>query len=153
MTVLTVLFFVNLVADTIRIREEKDITRPDMLQLLMDSRSKREPGRELSILNIAFIFFIAGFETSSTLMSFAAHEIAVNPDIQEKLQNEIDKIVKDTNAQPSYETINEMKYLNAVINETLRKYPVQSITDRLCVKDFELSAALPDAKPYLVKKG
>ncbi|XP_024883533.1 cytochrome P450 9e2-like [Temnothorax curvispinosus] len=149
-------FFVNLVADTIRIREEKGITRPDMIQLLMDSKSKREPGRELTILNMtsqAFIFFLAGFETSSTLMSFAAHEIAVNPDVQEKLQNEIDKVLKDTNSQPSYEAINGMKYLNAVINEALRKYPVQPMTDRLCVKDFELPPALPNAKPYLVKEG
>ncbi|XP_018404187.1 PREDICTED: cytochrome P450 9e2-like [Cyphomyrmex costatus] len=149
-------FFVNLVADTIRIREEKGITRPDMIQLLMDSRGKREPGRELTILNMtsqAFIFFVAGFETSSTLMSFAAHEIAVNPDIQEKLQNEIDKILENTNGQPSYEAINGMKYLNAVINEALRKYPVQLLTDRLCVKDFELPPTLPNAKPYLVKEG
>jgi len=59
-----------------------------MIQLLMDSRGKRESGRELTILNMtsqAFIFFLAGFETSSTLMSFVAHEIAVNSDIQEKL--------------------------------------------------------------------
>lgn len=149
-------FFVNLVADAIRTRDEKNITRPDMIQLLMDSRSKREPGKELTILNMtsqAFIFFLAGFETSSTLMSFATHEIAVNPDIQEKLQNEIDEVMENTNGQPSYEAINEMKYLNAVINESLRMYPVQVMTDRLCVKDFELPATLPDAKPYLVKKG
>ncbi|XP_036144260.1 cytochrome P450 9e2-like [Monomorium pharaonis] len=149
-------FFVNLVADTIRTREEKGITRPDMIQLLMDSRGKREPERELTILNMtsqAFIFFVAGFETSSTLMSFVAHEIAVNPDVQEKLQNEIDKVLEDTNGHPSYEAINEMKYLNAVTNEALRKYPPQPMTDRLCVKNFELPATLPNAKPYLVKEG
>ncbi|XP_011172780.1 cytochrome P450 9e2-like [Solenopsis invicta] len=148
-------FFVNLVANTIRTRDEKGITRPDMIQLMMDGRGKREPGKELTILDMtsqAFIFFLAGFDTSSTLISFAAHEIAVNPDVQEKLHNEIDKVLKDTNGHPSYEEINGMKYLNAVINETLRKYPAQIMTDRLCVKDFELPAALPGAKPYLVKK-
>ncbi|XP_025073526.1 cytochrome P450 9e2-like [Pogonomyrmex barbatus] len=149
-------FFVNLVDETIRTRDEKGITRPDVIQLLMDSRSKREPGKELSILDMtsqAFIFFLAGFESSSTLMSFAAHEIAINPDVQEKLQNEIDQVLEDMNGQPSYEAINGMKYLNAVINETLRKYPVQPMTDRLCVKDFELPATLPNAKPFLVKEG
>ncbi|XP_011702129.1 PREDICTED: cytochrome P450 9e2-like [Wasmannia auropunctata] len=152
----TTAFFVKLVADTIKIREEKGITRPDMIQLLMDSRSKREPGRELTIMNMtsqAFIFFVAGFDPSSALMSFAAHEIAVNPNIQTKLQNEIDKVWEDTNGQPSYEVINGMKYLNAVINETLRKFPVQPLMDRVCVKDFELPPTLPDAKPYLIKEG
>lgn len=149
-------FFINLVADTIRIRDEKNITRPDMLQLMMDSRGKRDPGRELTILDMtsqAFVFFLGGFDSSSTLMSFLAHEIAVNPHVQEKLQQEIDKVLEDTNGQPSYETVNGMVYLSATINETLRMYPAQLMTDRLCTKDFELPATLPDAKPYLVKEG
>ncbi|XP_029170418.1 cytochrome P450 9e2-like [Nylanderia fulva] len=148
-------FFVNLVAETIRIRDEKNITRPDMLQLMMDSRGKRE-GKELSILDMtsqAFIFFLGGFDSSSTLMSFLAYAIAVNPSIQEKLQQEIDKVLEDTNGQPTYEAVNGMVYLNATINETLRMYPVQLMTDRMCTKDFELPAALPDAKPYIVKAG
>ncbi|KAL6425692.1 hypothetical protein ACFW04_009651 [Cataglyphis niger] len=149
-------FFINLIADTIKIRDEKNIIRPDMLQLMMDSRGKREPGRELTILDMAsqaFIFFLAGFDSSSTLMSFLAYEIAVNPHVQEKLQNEIDKVLEDTNGQPSYETVNGMVYLNATINETLRMYPVQLMTDRVCTKDFELPATLPDGKPFLVKAG
>ncbi|XP_050460257.1 cytochrome P450 9e2-like [Cataglyphis hispanica] len=149
-------FFINLIADTIKIRDEKNIIRPDMLQLMMDSRGKREPARELTILDMtsqAFIFFLAGFDSSSTLMSFLAYEIAVNPHVQEKLQNEIDKVLEDTNGQPSYETVNGMVYLNATINETLRMYPVQLMTDRVCTKDFELPATLPDGKPFLVKAG
>lgn len=149
-------FFINLVADTIRIRDEKNITRPDMLQLMMDSRGKRDSGKELTILDMtsqAFTFFLGGFESSSTLMSFLAYEIAVNPHVQEKLQREIDKVLEDSNGQPSYEAVNGMVYLNATINETLRMYPVNLMTDRLCTKDFELPAALPDAKPYIVKAG
>ncbi|KAL0100765.1 hypothetical protein PUN28_019267 [Cardiocondyla obscurior] len=148
-------FFINLVAETIRIRDEKGITRPDVIQLLMDSRSKREPEKKLTIVDMTsqvFIFFLAGFDTSSTLMSFAAHEIATNPDIQERLQNEIDQVLEDTNGQPSYEAINGMKYLNAVINEALRMYPVQTVMDRVCVKDFELPPAVPNAKPLTMKK-
>jgi cytochrome P450 family 9 len=34
-----------------------------------------------------FIFF---FESTSSTICFAAHEIAINPDIQKRLQNEID---------------------------------------------------------------
>ncbi|EFN63661.1 Cytochrome P450 9e2 [Camponotus floridanus] len=41
-------FFINLIADTIKTRDERNIIRPDMLQLMMDSRGKRE-GKELSI--------------------------------------------------------------------------------------------------------
>ncbi|RLU15467.1 hypothetical protein DMN91_012461 [Ooceraea biroi] len=148
-------YFVNLVTDTIRTRDERGITRPDMLQLMMDDRGKSS-SRELTIMDMTshvFIFFLAGFDSSSTVMSFATYELGVNPDVQEKLQNEIDEVLEDTNGQPSYEKINGMTYLNAVISEALRMYPPQPMTDRLCTKDFELPATLPNAKPYLVKKG
>ncbi|EFN82479.1 Cytochrome P450 9e2, partial [Harpegnathos saltator] len=70
-----------------------------------------------------------------------------------RLQNEIDQLLEDTNGQPSYVTINNMEYLDAVLKEALRVYPVAMVYDRICVRDFELPPALTGAKPYVVKKG
>ncbi|XP_011865322.1 PREDICTED: cytochrome P450 9e2-like [Vollenhovia emeryi] len=148
-------FFRDLVKTTIKTREENGIVRPDMLQLMMEMRSK-EGKIELTIDDMvaqAFIFFFGGFESTATLMCFAAHEIAVNQDIQEKLQKEIDQVLEDTNGQASYEAVNGMEYLDAVINEALRMYPVGVVLDRLCLKDFELPPALPGMKPFTIKKG
>ncbi|XP_039307038.1 cytochrome P450 9e2-like [Solenopsis invicta] len=148
-------FFRDLVKTTIKTRDENGIVRPDMLQLMMESRGK-DGKAELSIDDMvaqAFIFFFGGFESTSTAMCFAAHEIAMNQDIQKRLQNEIDQVLEDTNGQASYEAVNGMEYLDAVINETLRMYPVASAMDRLCGKDFELPSTLPGKKPFTVKKG
>lgn len=42
-----------------------------------------------------FITMNAGFETTSTALGFASYELALNPDIQEKLQTEIDEHFPD----------------------------------------------------------
>ncbi|XP_029173451.1 cytochrome P450 9e2-like [Nylanderia fulva] len=149
-------FFKNLVRSTIDTRDKQNIVRPDMLQLMMESKGKRGPGKELTIEDMtaqAFIFFFGGFDTVSTSMCFAAHEIAVNPSVQIKLRNEIDEVLKKTNGELTYEVVNGMQYLDAVINEALRLWPPALGVNRICVQDFELPPALPGDKPFVVKKG
>lgn len=63
----------------------------------------------------AVIFLFAGFETSSTLMCFVCHELALQPEIQKKLQTEIDQ-VRSNNSKITYEVIQSMKYLDMVIS-------------------------------------
>jgi cytochrome P450 family 6 len=43
-----------------------------------------------------FVIFHAEFETSSTTMTFCLYELAINPDIQEVLHNEIDTVLEKT---------------------------------------------------------
>lgn len=66
-----------------------------------------------------FLFFVAGFNTSSTTLTSVSYELTLNPDIQQKL----------------YEEIIETESLDQVICETLRKWPPAVQTDRVCVKD------------------
>nr|XP_031842170.1 cytochrome P450 9e2-like [Nomia melanderi] len=148
-------FFYDLVASTIKTRDEQGIVRPDMIQLMMETRGKLGPGKELTIEDMtaqAFIFFFGGFESTSTLMCFAAYEVGVNPDVQKRLQEEIDEVLGNSKGEVSYEAINDMKYLDAIIHEALRVYPAAVGTDRICTKPFELPPTLPGAKPYTIKK-
>jgi len=62
------------------------------------------------------MFFGAGFETSATTMSFCLYELALNPDIQDRLRNEIDTVLKKHGGSVTYEGIQEMKYLDKVIS-------------------------------------
>lgn len=47
-----------------------------------------------------FIFFLAGFDTVATTMTFMAHELAINPDIQQKLYEEIVGTENDLEGMP-----------------------------------------------------
>ncbi|XP_015117657.1 cytochrome P450 9e2 [Diachasma alloeum] len=150
-------FFNNLVRDTIAMRDERGISRPDMIQLMMETRNNKEgEGPKLTIEEMtsqAFVFFFGGFDTASNLMCFAAQEIAGRADIQERLQREVDEVFDNHDGDPPYEAVANMVYLEAVINEALRMYPIGAFLDRVCNTEFELPPALPGKKPVMLKPG
>ncbi|KAF2887737.1 hypothetical protein ILUMI_18436, partial [Ignelater luminosus] len=61
-------------------------------------------------------FFLGGFYTVSILMIFPSYELAVNPDVQEKLSKEVGETLKRYNGQLTYEGLTSMKYLDMVIS-------------------------------------
>lgn len=161
-------FFRKMVMNNISTREKEGIFRPDMINILMnvrrgDSLTNLEKNEKQSDEGFAtvqeshigtkqvkrqwlddelvaqcFLFFVAGFDTSSTLLSFVAHELAVNPDIQDRLYEEVREVEKSLGGKPlSYDVLQKMKYVDMVISETLRYWPPAPMTDRLCVKDYE----------------
>lgn len=119
-------FFVNAVYDTVKYREENNVQRNDFMDLMIKMRNKEKSNDEkdedmdgLSMTEIvaqAFVFFLAGFETSSTNMSFTLLELALNPEVQDKARKHVQDILKKHNNQFSYEALQEMHYLEACIN-------------------------------------
>jgi len=90
-----------------------------------------------AVVAVAGQFYAAGFETVSSTMGFALYEICLQPDIQSKLRSEIRAAVSEHKGF-TYEAIQSMVYLNMVICETLRKYPVLPFLDRVCVNDYKV---------------
>lgn len=71
----------------------------------------------------AILFFFGGFETVSTTLSLAAHQLAEYPEVQEKLIEEIDQKLKETNGVITYDILmKEMPYLNMVLDGNLHIY-------------------------------
>ncbi|KAF4522250.1 hypothetical protein B566_EDAN009094 [Ephemera danica] len=126
-------FFRNLVRDVIALRSKTGNTRKDFMQLLIEIKEKgrlsSEDGSDNhddstntkiewtndDVVAQALVFFVAGFETSSTLMSFALLELAIHPEVQETLQKEIDEVLQRYDGKPSYQSLQEMHYLDKVI--------------------------------------
>lgn len=84
-------------------------------------------------------FFIGTMNTISTTACFMFHELAMNPDIQNKLFTEINDIKAQLNGSPStYEMIPKMPYLDMVICETLRRWPTFAFFERFCNRPYVL---------------
>lgn len=62
----------------------------------------------------AFIFFLAGFETTSTTISFALFEMAQNQEIQSRAREEV-RNIKEKCGGLIYESIMEMHYLDTIL--------------------------------------
>ncbi|KAK4185988.1 cytochrome P450 [Podospora australis] len=80
---------------------------------------------------------LAGRDTTASTLSWTIYELARHPECVEKLRQEIMEVVGPTRA-PTYEDLKGMKYLQNVMNETLRLYPVVPFNVRLALKDTTL---------------
>ncbi|RZC42085.1 p450 domain containing protein, partial [Asbolus verrucosus] len=152
-------FFFKVVKDTVDYREKNNYTRKDFMQLLIDLKNNKiaeeegyqHDGKTLTIEEVAaqsYVFFIAGFETSSTAMTFALYELGRRQDLQQKVRDEIETVLAKHQGKITYEAIQDMKYMDQVINETLRKYPPVPDLVRKCVKDYKV----PDSD-LVIEKG
>lgn len=85
-----------------------------------------------------FVFFAAGFETSSSATSFTLHQLAYHPEVQKKAQNEIDQVLARHNNELSYDAIKEMKYLEWTFQEGMRMFPSLGFLIRECAKKYTI---------------
>lgn len=109
-------------------------------------KSKQEPleaGRlkktlsNAEILSQAILFLTVGAETTANTLAFLSHSLAMHPEYQEKLIEEVDSVLERFNGEVTYESVNEMPYMEQCIDETLRMYPPAIRVNRVCNKDYE----------------
>ncbi|TKS68493.1 Cytochrome P450 3A27 [Collichthys lucidus] len=118
----------------------------DFLQIMINSKttdeSKNEEQKEglthHEIVSQATIFVFAGHETSSLTLNFCAYNLARNPEVMKRLQEEIDSIFPDK-GPIEYEALMQMEYLDAVVNETLRLYPPAARLERAAKETVQVN--------------
>ena len=73
------------------------------------------------------------------MIQMTCYELAKNPDVQQKLHEEIDSVASTLDGKSvNYEQLHKMPYLDMIISEGLRKWPPAVQTDRICLKDYKL---------------
>ncbi|XP_042684165.1 cytochrome P450 3A9-like [Centrocercus urophasianus] len=123
--------------------------RVDFLQMMIESQKSDSNGSsdgknshkalsDVEVLSQAFIFIFAGYEPTSNTLCYLAYLLALHPDVQQKVVNEIDTVLPNK-APLTYEAIMQLDYLDMAVNETLRLYPLGGRIERNCKKDVEIN--------------
>lgn len=128
-------FFLNVLRETIEYRERNEIHRRDFMDMFIRLKNNESIQDESLVIDSkfqrfdndsgitfwelaaqAFVFFIAGFEASSTTSSVAMVELARNKHVQSKLRDEMRRVIAKHNGELTYEAVGEMIYLDQVVN-------------------------------------
>nr|QVK45585.1 cytochrome P450 [Brachionus paranguensis] len=121
--------------------------RKDYIQILMDAKIDYETktnncngdikrfitGQEIEA-NL-LLFMLAGYETTSTALSYSSHVLATHPDEQLRLHDEISSVFGNDLSLINSDSVQELKYLDWFVKEVLRYYPIgNSVVARRCTK-------------------
>ena len=113
-----------------------DSSRTDILSLLLTIED--ESGQKMTdeeIRDELITLVMAGYETTTTAVLWALYWIALLPEVQEKLQRELDCL----GLTPSPNEIIQLPYLTAICLETLRIYSITGFTfDRIVQVPFKV---------------
>uniref|UniRef100_A0A674J874 Cytochrome P450 family 2 subfamily J member 2 n=2 Tax=Terrapene triunguis TaxID=2587831 RepID=A0A674J874_9SAUR len=131
--------------EEIRRHEESGV--PDEPQDFIDFylaqmvKSKDDPSAtfdEGNLIQVVLDLFIAGTESTATTLRWALISLVLHPDVQEKVQKELDAVLGPSQLI-CYEDRKNLPYTNAVIHEIQRYNCIAPVgVPRQCVKDTTL---------------
>jgi len=122
----------------------------DLISILMRA-SDDETGTGMTSRQLrdeATTLVIAGSETTGNTIAWACYLLARHPQVQERLQQEVDQVLAGADA--SYEALGALPYTRAVITEALRLYSPVWILPRRATADVELGGYLLPAGSRIV---
>ena len=102
------------------------------------------------VVATAMVFIMAGYDTTATLLSYGSYALAKNPEVQKRLQEEVDEAFADAEGDfPEYSAVQELPYLDMVVHETLRMYNPVPMNNREATVDYKI----PGTEVHFSKEG
>ena len=98
-------------------------------------KAKFKPLSVDEIISNSVLFFAVGYDTTSSLITSASYCLACNQDAQQTLYEELKGAYDNNGGKFEYETVMSLKYLDAVISETLRILPSVPVIERRVLSD------------------
>lgn len=111
-----------------------------LLDVLLQATIEGKPLANEDIREEVDTFMFEGHDTTTAALSFTLYLIARHPKVQQKILNEIHEVYGEKKYKPfTLMNLNELKYLECVIKESLRLYPPVPLMGRQLTEDFKYS--------------
>ncbi len=94
-----------------------------------------------TIIDNIITFLFAGHDTTAHSMAFTIYELCKNPDILQKVREEIDSVL-GTDKIGDWSHMGRLEYLDMVVKESLRKHPSAGGTGRLLEEDYDFNGTI-----------
>lgn len=122
----------------------------NLLRAVEDSIARKEVDRELSIGSLGQ-FFVGSYDTTAETLFNVLYLLAANPSIQHKVLQEILTVLPMQNKNIELHELNNLVYLEMVINETMRLFPPIPFVGRLATDDFAFNGLqVPKGMNFLI---
>ncbi|KAH0820809.1 hypothetical protein GEV33_001982 [Tenebrio molitor] len=119
-------YFCNLFKETLKLRQKSKIVRNDFLDILINFSNS-----EVTMDS----YDCAGSDTIAITLSLTFYELALNKVVQDRLRTELREAVHEK-GPPTCDMLENVKYLDMVVSEILRKYPLAPILNRRAETDY-----------------
>jgi cytochrome P450 len=112
----------------------------DLLSILLLAQDEDDGGRmtDEQVRDECLTLFLAGHETTANALTWTWYLLEQNPEIEQKFHAEIDRVLT-AKRLPTFADYAELKYVEAVLAESMRLYPPVWAIGRLAVENHELN--------------
>ncbi|GFX01718.1 cytochrome P450 4V2 [Trichonephila clavipes] len=110
--------------------------RTALIDALLKLHLESQELSEEDVVEEIITFILAGYETVAMSLTWALYLIGLYPDVQEKIQEEIDKVFgEEIDRDITEDDLNQLNYLNCVLMESNRIYTTVPMFGRESLKD------------------
>ena len=95
----------------------------NFLEALLVEQEKEGRFSDKEIFGNVFTILMAGEDTTANTISWTLYFLATHPEVFKKLRKEADQVLGDKKLATSYDLMDQMKYAEAVANESVRIRP------------------------------
>ncbi|XP_075970993.1 uncharacterized protein LOC142973239 [Anticarsia gemmatalis] len=121
---------------------DKEDNPKSFLELLIKSSGGDDGYSDIEVIEEVMMIMVAGNDTSAVGSSFISLILSRYPEVQEKVYQELQEVFGDSDRVPTFDDLLRLKYLDAVIRETLRLYPPVPIITRKVEREVVIPSGL-----------